>query len=353
MDLEKPELKAKKMVTTWWDLVDHYLLAVMFAVSVASFGVQVIQDHLICIPAVRCSDLVRNDSVVRKWTELSNMLDICYESRYFAVLTTMPDRRQYDYVDNECYKKMDLFSAYYSLIFLVETVTLLAISNFWLKCPNSANALAHCQHLLSEFIKGEISAGHEESEEAQQENRKKQRELTKRMRIFEAGYSQRITKFNLSSLTGQYRLRGVVGSLFTIVLLAVNALYYSLSTGWTWCHLDSPVAFSAKQRFFQCTRSMGAYFHVSSILLIFLLSLHLIFVLGSFLWSVTGERSGPTYKISTPVPGDFYFRGDAAFLFHFILSSNYGRFTRYTYEEMKERESQGEGEASTPLDPIG
>ena len=339
MNSEKP----KKLVTTWWDLVDHYLLALMLAVSAASVVLQATLDRLICIPAVNCSDLARNDSVVRSWSERSSMLNTCNRSPSFVFLTTMSDRRQYDFFDNECYKKMHWFSALYSLIFLAEAVILLAISNFWLHCPDCVNALAHCEHLLSDFITGEFSARDDESalleqsEEEQREKLKKQRELMKRLRIFQAGYSQKITKFKLSSFTWQYRLRGVVGLIVTIVFLAVNAIDFSLRTGWTQCHLDGLVPFSVTHRFFQCTRSMGTYFHLGSTLVFGLLSLHLIFVSWAFSWSVTGERRGPTYEMSPPFIGPFIFEGDAAFLFHFILYSNYGHFVRYMYEEEKQR----------------
>ena len=348
MDLERPKFEGSKLVTTWWDLVDHYLLAAMFAVSVASVGLQATQDRLICIPVVNCSDLARNDSVVRRWSERSRMSDICNRSPSFVFLTTMSDRRQYDYVDNECYEKMDWFSARYSFIFLVETLILLAISNFWQKCPDCVNALAHCEHLISEFITGEFSPREEESpllepsEKEQREKLKKQREFTKKLRIFQACYSYRITKFNLSSLTWQYRLRGVVGLIATIVALLVNAIYYSLNTGWTQCHLDSLASFSATHRFFQCTRSMGTYFHAGSISFICLLSLHLIFVSWTTLWSVTGERRGPTFELHYHFEGSLQFEGDAAFLFHFILHSNYFRFVRYAYENKKKRKQKGE-----------
>ena len=93
MDLEKPKFEGSKMVTTWWDLVDHYVLAVMLAVSVASVGLQATQDHLICIPAVNCSDLARKDSVVPRWSARSRMSDIFNRSPSFVFLTTMSDRR--------------------------------------------------------------------------------------------------------------------------------------------------------------------------------------------------------------------------------------------------------------------
>ena len=340
MDLEKPKFEGSKMVKTWWDLVDHYLLAVMFAVSVASVGLQATQDRLICIPVVQCSDLEGNDS--------SRMSDICNRSPSFVFLTKMSDRRQYDYVDNECYEEMDGFSARYSLFFLAETVILLAISNFWLKCPDCVNGLAHCEHLLSEYITGDFSAVEGEpestslelSEDERREKLKKEREFQQKMRKFTSAFSGSITTFNLHSLTWQYRLRGGVGLFATIAALLVNAICYSLRTGWTQCHLDGLASFSAKHRFFQCTRSMGAYFHVASILLFVLLSLHLIIVFWTFLWSVTGKRREPTYETS-----NIELKGDAAFLFHFILHSNYGRIVRLRHDANKQRG------AAAPLNP--
>ncbi|XP_015747217.1 PREDICTED: volume-regulated anion channel subunit LRRC8A-like [Acropora digitifera] len=273
------------------------------------------------------------------------MSDICNRSPSFVFLTKMSDRRQYDYVDNECYEEMDWFSARYSLIFLAETVILLAISNFWLKCPDCVNGLAHCEHLLSEYIMGEFSAVEGEpestslelSEEETREKLKKEREFKLKMRKFTSAFSGSITTINLSSLTWQYRLRGVVGLFATIVALLVNAICYSLRTGWTQCHLDGLASFSAKHRFFQCTRSMGAYFHVASILLFVLLSLHLIIVFWTLSWSFTGKRREPTYKIA-----NLTFKGDAAFLFHFILHSNYGRYVRLVHEA-----NQKKGAAAT------
>ena len=325
MDLER--FGIKKMVTTSWDLVDYYLLAVMFAVSVASVGLQATQDRLICIPAVNCSDLARDDSLVRQWSKLSNLSYICNRSQSFAVFTTMPDRRQYDYVDNECYRKMNLFSAYYSLIFLAEAVILLAISNFWQKFPYSANALALCEHLLSELMMTGFSD--EDADPAKSLNKSR---LGNRLILFTRKYSHEISKLNPISVTGQYRLRGVVGLIVTIAFLAFDVHCYSLSTEWTLCHLDGHVAFFTGHIFFQCTRSMGTCFHVGSILVIVLLCLHLILVFASFFWSVTGERRRPECKIYMPKFGRRDYLGDAAFVFHLMLNSNYGGVIRQIAE---------------------
>ena len=371
MDSEKPNFHTTKLLTTWWDLVDHYVLVVMFSVSVASVGFQTTQDRLICIPAVKCSDFARNDSVVRRWSDYSDVSDSCNQNSSLVVLTKMSDRRQYDYIDNECYGKMHLFSAYYSLFFLAEAVLLLAISNFWQKYPNSASALAHCEHLLSEFTKGDILVSKDEKKPTTtataaattaaattaaatttattQQQKQEEQKLLKRLEVFKKCFSQKVTKFNRSSVTGQYRLRGLVGIIVTMSALVGNAICYPLSTGFTQCHLEGHVAFSTKHRSFQCTRSMGSYFKVGSILLFILLGLHLIFVFYSFVWSLKGERWGPVYEITSekkaspsevennaieltsltrdedaPEEGTLLkYNGDAAFLFHFIHKSNY------------------------------
>ena len=400
MDSEKPNFHTTKLLTTWWDLYDHYVLAFMLTVSVASVGLYTTQDRLICIPAVNCSDFPKNDSVVRRWSDFSDVSDICSQSASLVVLTKMSDRRQYDYVDNECYEKMHLFSAYYSFFFVAEAVILLVISNFWQKYPNSASALAHCENLFLEFTKGDIlvlkdkegQQQQQEQEQQQQQQQKQQQQpiqqkqaeqkLLQRLIVFEGCYSQKITKFNCSSVTGQYRFRGGVGIIVTIVALLVNAIFYSgLSTGFTQCHLDGHVTFSIKHRFFQCTRSMGSYFKAGLILLFILLGLHLFFVFYSFMWSLIGERWEPVYKITsgkrrsdedaaspswhesapegcrllpyhgvaasssghkgTPEESPLLkYYGDAAFLFHFIHKSNYGlliAIIRYLLEKEEEK----------------
>ncbi|XP_067024346.1 volume-regulated anion channel subunit LRRC8A-like [Acropora muricata] len=381
MDSEKPNFHTKKLLTTWWDLVDHYVLAVVFAVSVASVGLQTTQDRLICIPAVRCSDFARNDSVVRRWKEYRDVLDTCDQSSSSVVLTKMSDRRQYDYIDNECFKKLHWFSAYYSLIFLAETVILLAISNLWQKYSNSASALAHCENLLSEFIKGDIlgeetqqqTPNQEERQQQQQKEQKllnrlrtgeeiqrpqqqpqnqqqeqqeqqqqeqqqeKEQNLLKRLKVFKKCYGDE----NTSSVTLQYRLRGVGGLIFTIAFLGINIGIYSSSAWSTQCQLDGHLTFATQHRFFQCTRSMETYFDIVSILLFVLLFFHLFFVSVSFRWSFTGQRREPKFKITVESRPIFECKGDAAFLFHFINEANYS-FVKTVIRHLCEKDETGQ-----------
>ena len=189
---------------TSWDLVDHYLLATMLAITVASYALQTAQDRLICIPAIDCP---RNGTA------------LCNRSSSPAVsLFKMPDRRHYDCIDSECYKDMHWFSAYYSLIFLIETVILLAISNFWQKYPNSASPLARCEYLVSEYNKGDFLI--KDSAE----------ELLNRLKVLLDAYNK--DEIRWGGVKKQYRLRGKVGIIFTLFFLLIfNGIFYGYTHG--------------------------------------------------------------------------------------------------------------------------
>ena len=249
MTSEMGRFKTSKFVTTWWDLADQYLLATMLAISLASFALQTTQDRLICIPAVARPPITAgNDSA------LGNP-----PSSSAVNLSRMPDRRHYDYVDNECYSRMDRFSAYYSCVFLVETIILLAISNVWRKYSNSANAVARCEHLVSEYNKGEFLI------------KDSPRDLLKRLEVLLKCYNR---KMPFSGVTKQYRIRGVCGGgggfRVALACLVYNGNCYRYSHGWTRCELekiDYPTELEGS--FFQCTRTVGFYFVLSAGLFFF------------------------------------------------------------------------------------
>ncbi|XP_015749771.1 PREDICTED: volume-regulated anion channel subunit LRRC8C-like [Acropora digitifera] len=297
MPSETESLKISKFIMTSWDLVDHYLLATMLAITVASYALQTAQDRLICIPAIDCP---RNGSA------------LCNRSSLPVVsLFKMPDRRHYDYIDNECYKDMHWFSAYYSLIFLIETVILLAISNFWQKYPNSASPLARCEYLVSEYNKGDFLI--KDSAE----------ELLNRLKVLLDAYNKDDIRWG--GVTKQYRLRGKVGISFTLLFLIFNGIFYRYTHGRKPCKLDD-VEYTTEQEdsFFQCSRTMGSYFHIATVLFFVFFLVHLLVALRSLWWASTGLlRNTPhftktdwTVNTTTGRVGEF--KGDAAFLLHLL-----------------------------------
>ena len=297
MPSETESLKISKFIMTSWDLVDHYLLATMLAITVASYALQTAQDRLICIPAIDCP---RNGSA------------LCNRSSSPAVsLFKMPDRRHYDYIDNECYKDMHWFSAYYSLIFLIETVILLAISNFWQKYPNSASPLARCEYLVSEYNKGDILI--KDSAE----------ELNDRLKVLLNAYNKKEMRWG--GVTKQYRLRGIVGIIFTLFFLIFNGIFYGYTNGRKPCKLDDlEYTTELKDSFFQCSRTMGSYFHMATVLFFMSFLVHLLVALRSLWWACTGQlKNTPrfaktTWAFNTTTERDGALNGDAAFLLHLL-----------------------------------
>ena len=290
MDLESTE--TKKYLITWWDLVDHYLLAAMLTVSLGSFGLQSTQDRLICIPAVNRSPITAgNDSALRNRSSSS-----------VVSLFKLPDRRHYDYVDNECYAKMDGFSAYYSLIFFAETVILVAISNYWQNYPKSANAIARCEHLVSEYNKGDLFIKTNRKELAGRLNvllecsdQQKKDEKVQQGNCFN-DFSEACSKFITGGMrwgfvTVQYRLRGFFGSLFASSFLFIDIFFYINRREWTRCDLDEvDYATKLKSSFFQCSRTTGSYFHIATILFFVSITFHLLLIARSLYWALFRQK---------------------------------------------------------------
>ena len=298
MSSEKESLKISKFIMTSWDLVDHYLFATKLAISVASYALQTAQDRLICIPAIDCP---RNGSA------------LCNRSSSAAVsLFKMPDRRHYDYVDNECYKEMHWFSAYYSLIFLIETVILLVISNFWQKYPNSASPLARCEYLVSEYNKGDFLIEAASAEV-----------LLDRLKVLLDAYNEEELRWG--GVTKQYRLRGKVGIIFTLFFLIFNGIFYGHTHGSKPCKLDDvEYTTELKDSFFQCSRTMGSYFHIATVLFFVFFLVHLLVAAWSLCWACTGQLkntphfSKTNWTENTTTGRVVEFKGDAAFLLHLL-----------------------------------
>ena len=109
MDSEKPNFHTTKLLTTWWDLVDHYVLAVMLAVS---GGIGWLTNyprssdmHFLLLDAQTSQGMTQ---LCARWKEYRDVLDTCDQSSSSVVLTKMSDRRQYDYIDKRMLQKVAL-----------------------------------------------------------------------------------------------------------------------------------------------------------------------------------------------------------------------------------------------------
>ncbi|XP_015779075.1 PREDICTED: uncharacterized protein LOC107356953 [Acropora digitifera] len=246
----------------------------------------------------------------------------------------MPDRRHYDYIDNECYSKMDHFSAYYSLIFLVETVILLAISNFWQKFPNSANSVARCEYLVSEYNKGEFMI------------KDSLKDLLKRLDVLLNDFNGKMPRVGI---TKQYRYRGVLGFLGALACLIVNGISYGDRREWNRCNLeDVDYTTEVEASFFSCSRTVGFYFHLTTAFFFGFIAGHLLLASGSFIWAYCCLGTTPKERITNWTISDgtgiaYDCSGDAAFLLH--LLKNTGCYFVDTVIGEREKEVKEEAEA--------
>ena len=295
---------------------------------------------MICIRAVNCSAVAENNSAFGNGKGSSDVFKVCknlsLQLASIVLTVIMSNRRQYDNVDNECYSNMNCFAKFYSLIFLAETMILLTISNFWQKYPNTRSAVlvALCEHLLSEFNKGKfVSSGATANLAYKLEEIFKQRYGRSRSSKSSLNYPCNPSSYlckHFSSVTWQYRVRGVLGLFFTAGFLILNVCAYvrsGVSASWTSCRLES-VTFVKEHSYFQCSRSIGAFYRIVTISFSVFLALHMFFVVLSTIWArccVGGRR--PSFKksnwIVNPANGiAFELDGDAAFLFHIMNASN-------------------------------
>ena len=356
--MDSENIETKKCLITWWDLVDHYLLGAMLVVSLASFGLQSSQDRLICIPAVNRSPVTGNDSALENRSSSS-----------VVSLLKMSDRRHYDYVDNECYKKMDGFSAYYSLIFFAETVILAAISSYWQKYPKSANAVARCEHLVSEYNKGEFLIKASANELAKrlellldcynQQTKEKSVQQGNCIKAFSEACSKFIIgEMRWSCVTVQYRLRGFGGFLFASSFLFINIFLYVKRREWTRCDLDEvDYATKIESSFFQCSRTIGYYFHVATILFFVFIIFHLLFTVGSLYWALFRQNLlnrkprfvETNWETNDKTGKEVDCCEDAAFLLY-LLEASGCYFVKTVMKEKRGADMQsGEGDQLHPL----
>ena len=138
MLLELPKLGvAKVLLKPWWDTIISGATLFMLAISIWGIGLQTTKDHLICTPAVNCTSFTRNKSA--SWNASASVINnfkICSESNHrlingskiAIVITTLGDRRQYNYVESMCFSQLAFSDAYFPFAFYFQASALYLIA---------------------------------------------------------------------------------------------------------------------------------------------------------------------------------------------------------------------------------
>lgn len=311
-----------KLLIPWWDVCIYYATGAMLILSVAAIGLQTTKDGLVCLPAVDCGAAFERNQSVRNANASYDALNACSNLKLpgkerpsgTVVLTTMEDRRQYDYVDRKCYAQIPIFPQYFSLIFFGETLFLLFISNLWLKYTKTSCTLNHFEHLLSDFnhfeLKGCESLANNPQLFNTDELKIKVFTFAFKLFYFKEQYGGREYSHNsICSLTFQYRLRFVAGMLSLVAMLCSNAIFYSQNSIFSQCRLTKALFLKGHEQF-ECTRPIAGHYSVMAVSFMVLLGVNIIPFLRAGYWAFKELGLKPECEIlgeAEPVSGDLAF----------------------------------------------
>lgn len=322
-----------KLLTPWWDVGIYYAIRAMLILSVAAIGLQTTKDGLVCLPAVDCgAAFERNQQSVRNANPSNDTLNACRKLKLpgkerpsgTVVLTTMEDRRQYDYVDHKCYAQIPIFPRYFSLIFLGETLFLLIISDLWLKYTKTSCTLSHFENLLSEFNHFELKACESLAINPHlgDTDELKIKVCTFAYKVFyfkEQYMSTEYSHDSLSSLTFQYRFRFDAGMLSLVAMLCSNIFYFQNSI-FSQCRLTKALFLKGHEQF-ECTRPIAGNYCFMAGSFIGLLVVNFLLFLRAGYWAYKELPWAPKCEIEI-LGRTEVISGDLAFLFKLIENSS-------------------------------
>lgn len=315
-NIDKSE-SPSKWLTPWWDAGIYYVTGAMLILSVAAIGLQTTKDGLVCLPAVDCgAAFERNQQSVLNAKASNDTLNACRKLKLpgkerpsgTVVLTTMEDRRQYDYVDRKCYAQIPIFSQYFSLIFFGETLLLLFISNLWLKYSKTSCTLNYFENLLSEFNHFELKACERLASHRQLVGDTDELKIKVYTFAYKVYYfkehcdSPEYSHNSVCSLTFQYRLRFVAGMLSLVAMLCSNTIFYSQNSIFSQCRLTEALFLKGHEQF-ECTRPIAGNYSFMAGSFIFLLVVNFILFLKAGCWAYKELRLEET----SIIPGDLAF----------------------------------------------
>lgn len=315
-----------KLLTPWWDVGIYYATGAMLILSVAAIGLQTTKDGLVCLPTVDCGAAFERNQSVRNANASYDALNACSKLKVpgkerpsgTVVLTTMEDRRQYDYVDRKCYSQIPIFPQYFALIFFGETLFLLFISNLWLKYTKTSCTLNHFENLLSEFNHFELQGC-----ERLANNPGLVDTVELKTKVFTFAFKVYYFKKqyeSVCSLTSQYRVRFVAGMLSLVAMLCSNSIFYSQSSIFSQCRLTKALFLKGHEQF-DCTRPIAGHYSFMAWSFIGLLVVNFILFLKAGFWAFKELPLKPECEIEI-LGRTNHVSGDLAFLLKLMENSN-------------------------------
>ncbi|XP_053144529.1 volume-regulated anion channel subunit LRRC8D-like [Hemicordylus capensis] len=130
----------------WWDVLMDYLVLLMLMVSLLSGTLLISVDHVICLPLNdKFNETTAGMSNSRaKGHAISDEFLAAKSDHSFSL-----DHQQYLYISHVCYQKaLPWLSKYFPYLALVNSLLLMASSNFWFRYPKTSSKIEHFLSIL-------------------------------------------------------------------------------------------------------------------------------------------------------------------------------------------------------------
>lgn len=330
-----------KILKPWWDVLTDYLSAVMLIIALSAGAMQVLQGHLICLPAAECnfnsnnvSHHSRNGSIPVSTSFVRTNRSFC--QKYYAsakndsrmtiiALTKLEDRRQYDFVDAQCGQEaVHWFASYLPFILFLQAVILVIVDNFWLKFPKTSSTVDHfiklvlecfnspgtCLH-VSNVLWGtrisELDAESNATEDIEQgtgerdmlQRNSVQIPSTSALELSEAikaktlcekirHFQKDVEHQNHQFLVGIYLAQAVMQCVFSLASLIVNSCFYSSVRSRVDCDVDDiGGAIYGHYDYFKCSYAIAVYFRLTLNIFYVLITPYFLLCVIIFAWTLS------------------------------------------------------------------
>ncbi|XP_060615821.2 volume-regulated anion channel subunit LRRC8D-like [Anolis sagrei] len=135
-----------QILKPWWDVLMDYLVLAMLMVSLLSGTLLISVDQVTCLP------LSNKPNETTTVTSKPGAINPAINEKIMAGKSGHPvklDYQQYLFISHICYQKaLPWFSKYFPYLALVNSMLLMASSNFWFRYPKTSSKIEHFLSIL-------------------------------------------------------------------------------------------------------------------------------------------------------------------------------------------------------------
>ena len=329
-----------KILTPWWDMMTRYLTGGIMTIALTTAALQAAKDQLVCIPTVACigAKVAPSSPITEELrSTCMKVIEKLQNGSSREVMTTMVDRRQYDFVDAKCFQtSLDSYSTYFPFILVAMAACLLVIDNIWVMYPKTSSTLNHFVTLTMECY-ASVGTNSDIFSILSKTKDKKEGESDEDMQaedaiIFDLPQAMKVKtlydkveqfrlQFDEKSklLITVYTIQAILEMLSSLCYLVILCVYFVELGDSFDCELNE--VFNTPYQYFVCSRFIARYYRAVSLIFGAAIALYFITSVYTLIWTL---RNSFRQNISADIQVDdsINIKGDLAFLFSLLEQYN-------------------------------